>query len=178
MKKKIKEVTRGYSFEYEREQKETQALEYPFRCQFKQKKVSSGGDKDWYEDTYENKFLKITTVSSYPDITSIHNFQPGDKAFLVWVEYSTGCSLGQEIRREVTPVALLKDRTDAEKLKAKESFWKAPRKDNEEYSGAYFVAKDGQKVHFPHAPWSGYFNQVNEIHITEVTIEGEECFLK
>lgn len=130
------------------------------------------GDSSYQQEVFSNKYIHIQICSKFPNITSIHSFEKGDKAYLVWIEYSTGNSFGSSSRAEVLPIALFKTRQDALDLKNNNTFWNPKEiydsKKHQEYKGSEFRSSDGQIVNFPSAPWTGYFESLDEIHIEEV----------
>lgn len=152
--------------------------EYPYLCNFEQTRIhyhqEGAGWGTYVTSGYSNKLVSVKKVMSQPDIASIHDFPKSSTAYLVWIEYSTGDSFGSHERKEVLPIALLKNREDAGKLRTQTSFW-SPREEYEarkhqEYKKSYFKSSDGQVIELGYSPWTGYFEQLEEIHIAEVTI--------
>jgi hypothetical protein len=153
-------------------------LEHPYYCSFKRQQVFSQEDGEgsgsYIISSYENSLESVTKVAQGPNITSIHNFLKSAKAYLVWIEYSTGDSFGSHTRSEVLPIALLKYKKDAKTLAGLTSFWN-PQDEydstkHQEYKGSFFKSSDGQEVNLTHAPWTGYFEMLEAIQISEVKI--------
>lgn len=125
---------------------------------------------DWSEE-YSNSLEYITKVEEYGDINSIHDLKDGDKAYAVWVEYSTGNSFGWATNGSVEAVGVFKDKESAE----------AYKKYLEDTDGGIewgiaidFVAPDGQVFKEKYRPWNGYFERLSEVYVTLVVIDGDK----
>ena len=114
---------------------------------------------DWSE-LYSNSFKSITKTDKYPDVTSLHDFKSGDVAYLVWVEYSTGDSFGSGHRNGTEVIALLKNGADATALE------KAIFISGDKFS---WTSSEGQVIEYGFAPWRGYFENLEDVHIETVT---------
>ncbi len=149
-----------------------------YKVEFNQVCISSHRDPgsygDWSE-SFDNSFRRITKVKDYADLTSIFDFKDGEKAYLVWLEYSSGDSFGHDEKSSVTAIGLFKDYKTATELKDK--ILADNKEKDHEYKPIKIETSDGQK--FSEYPsWKGYFESLDNVIITEVTIGsfGEERF--
>ena len=126
----------------------------------------------WYE-SYDNTFSHVSPsngITDYPDVTSILQVKPGDKVFVVWLEYSSGDSFGHADRKYIETPAIFNNHEDAENLKKliedkKEDLdWR-----NENANHVLYNSNDGQKLNF-YASWTGYFDSLDNVYIEEVTM--------
>lgn len=110
---------------------------------------------------------KVTKVhkNTYGDVSCMFDFAPGDTAFLVWVEYSTGNSFGYAYRGSSESVALFKDYPTAKRLA---DLIESDGSKDWSYSEVY-KSPDGQEFTI-YTPWLGYFESLEEVHVDEVVI--------
>ncbi len=103
--------------------------------------------------------IELVSENEGFDIT-VDDFEPihGEDYYLLSVEYSTGDSFGHDESERVEDVALYQTRAEAEVVA--ELIRKGPEKNS-------FQVKlpNGGSIY---APWVGYFERLEEIHITRV----------
>ena len=126
-----------------------------------------------WSESYNNEFKKITKTNEYPDIVTNIDFQIGETAFLVWVEYSRGNSFGCADREGTEIIGLFKSKEVAQELINAIEYH--DRNDDErtwdERYKFYHKTSDGQEFSYGFVPWAGYFEYLDEIHCEEVCIE-------
>ena len=129
-----------------------------------------------WRTSHSNSFISIKPNAKYPDVVSTHDFKSGDEAYLVWFEYSTGDSFGNGHCSSVETTGLFHDKRIAQELvTAIEKFDGTERMDilNFEYASTnsfYFQTSDGQVFKYGFAPWTGYFETLELVHLEEVVI--------
>lgn len=122
--------------------------------------------------SYTNYFKKVTKTKHYPDVVSDIDFQVGQKCFLVWIEWSSGNSFGYSDRCSTEAIGIFKDEQSARELvKAIED--SSVQYDAETDSRYRFYCKtsDGQEFEYGFAPWFGYFERLDEVHLERIIIE-------
>lgn len=132
----------------------------------------SGGEYDVWEEEYENHYQSVTKTDRYPDIVSDIDFHKGEKVYLVWLEYSTGDSLGTSFNSQTVAIGLFRNKEDAEELK-RELIKKVPDEEKTwgELYGFYHQSSDGQEFVYKIVPWSGIFESLENVYIEETVIE-------
>lgn len=125
-------------------------------------------EEQWGEWSNEcnNRLEAVVKADSFPDVISPFNFMPGDKCYVVWAEYSTGDSFGHGYRDSTVSLGIFKDQLVAEELK------QALEKHTEPLF--LFTTSDGQTHKEGFLPWMGYFEHLEEIHVTEMKISEED----
>lgn len=101
------------------------------------------------------------------DVITELEFNHGEIAYLVWVEWSSGDSFGIGINSQTEPLGLFKDRKSAEELK--EEILKA----NEKKTHDHIILKtsDGQSFNiYIYPDWHWYFERLENVYISNVTI--------
>lgn len=125
-----------------------------------------------WSESYSNDIERLI-VKGGSDVASIHDLQSGDRAFVVWVEWSTGDSFGHGDRSCTEVLGLFKSYEDAEVLKdtIEASSNKYDRRGYENDGVAYWVkTPDGQIFTSGWAPWLGYFESLDSVHIDRVEV--------
>lgn len=120
---------------------------------------------------YENKFLGIEPVNgNHPDVVSTVNLLEKD-GYLVWVEYSTGDSLGLAYCGGTEIIAVVSSFSSAQELKSALESWrpKNPNTGREKNDFAH-KTEDGQTIKFGFVPWCGYFERLESVHVERVKI--------
>lgn len=117
---------------------------------------------EWSE-SYSNTFESIEKIEKYPDLCSVEDLKIGDTVYVVWAEWSTGDSFGNADRYYTEALAVFSNSTDA--VNMKNALMKSDGK------GYNFVASIGQIFETEYAPWDGYFERLDEIHVTEAILE-------
>lgn len=127
-----------------------------------------------WSESYSNSIDKlIEKTTTYPDVVSLHDLQSGDRAYVVWVEWSTGDSFGRGECAQMEVLGLFKTYEDAEVLKdaieaTEENY---SRTSFESDQSAYWVkTPDGQIFTSGWAPWLGYFESLEGVHIDRVEV--------
>lgn len=127
---------------------------------------------EWRE-SYSNHLKSIASHDNkYPNVTSIHNIEPGQMALVVWIEWSTGDSFGHGTRSGTEVIGLFQDMQSAQSLKQQIESWQ-PNKQTDSWGeqyGYHFTTPDGQEFKSGFAPWAGYFESLDEVHIDAVGI--------
>lgn len=137
-------------------------------------------NEDWHDgeewgqwhSSYTNSLNSVSTANEYPDVVSIHDLKPGDRAYLVWVEWSSGDSFGHGDRTSVEAIGLFVDEDSAKGLAA-------CIEDTNSYTnyqtstkvGYKVTTSDGQEFENLYAPWCGYFESLDSVNVETVVIE-------
>ena len=116
---------------------------------------------DWSSDN-SNYFKQVTKTDAYPDITSSLDIKEGELCFVVWAEWSSGDSFGTAYDGNTEALAIFTDVKSAKEFQEKVL-------NSEEYS-VKFTTPDGQ-VHNVRCPWTGYFEELTEIHIEQTVLK-------
>ena len=122
-------------------------------------------EEEWgsWSSQYSNYFEDVTKTDTYPDITSSLDIKEGELCFVVWAEWSSGDSFGHGVNSNTEALAIFKDPESAKMFKKEvESIT--------EYSRESFVTPDGQE-HDIYCPWTGYFEELTEIHIEQTILK-------
>jgi hypothetical protein len=131
--------------------------------------------KVWMKDPLK-QLAKVLKDDECPECDVVVGTEvlPGDKVYIVWTEYSTGDSFGNDGgQREV--VAAFVDEERAKKCaldctnfaeKETSAYW-----DDSRYS--LHVELDNGTTYKFHVPWLGYFERLEEVHVSEMIIEAE-----
>lgn len=130
------------------------------------KKLKPHNSLEWQEEC-TNTFNSISINTESPDVVSMHKFQKGEKAHLIWVEASFGDSLGTSSKREVMSIALLKNEFDAKALIG--ALNKELKKGFEAKEKFSFYTSEGEHICFESPVWSSYFSKIDQINHTIVT---------
>ena len=126
---------------------------------------------EWRE-SYSNHLKSMASHDDkYPDVVSIFNIDPGQMALVVWIEYSTGDSFGRGTRSCTEVIGLFRDMQSALSLKQQIESWRPNEtaKWAEQHS-YHFTTPDGQEFKSGFAPWSGYFESLDAVHIDAVGV--------
>jgi hypothetical protein len=119
----------------------------------------------------------ITTAENWPGVTSIHKLEPGDIAYVVWVEWSAGDSFGWGERSYTEVIGLFTDESVAYELqRALYSHYKTYMdidsgkvKSKVKRPEAYDITtSDGQNFKHGYASWCGYFERLDEVSVSRV----------
>jgi hypothetical protein len=110
-----------------------------------------------WSESYSNRLATVDIAEQYPDIVSTIKFNNGDTAYVVWAEYSSGDSFGHGDCSGTEVIAIFETHAPAEELA---QFLLTVT----EYSFDY-TTSDGQVHKSLYAPWNGYFESLNEIHV-------------
>jgi len=128
-----------------------------------------------WSSSYSNNFESITKIDindKCPDVTSIHDFQVGDVAYLVWAEWSSGDSFGNANCSDTEAFGLLKEASDAFALATalREAKENTNAKNWDDHYKFEWKSSDGQKVVYGFLPWLGYFECLDNIYVETVQI--------
>lgn len=146
-------------------------------------KVSINQRQDSYEhdgqeygswsSSNSNSFDSISRCAKYPDVICPIKFKEGDKCYVVWVEYSTGDSFGHADRGSVESIGVFKDYACAEELQ--EQLLKFnPDVNTNDWENKYrfeYQTSDGQEFKIGFVPWVGYFETLDEVHISKAVMK-------
>jgi hypothetical protein len=120
----------------------------------------------------EPKFAEFTEIA--PDVvTNDDTIKKGDLLYFVWVEYSIGDSCSKSHNYGVEKVAVFRSKLEAIDL------YDALMKHNEYFHNGLlkgsdlsflYYSKDGQVISIPMVPWYGYFDHLENVHISEVVV--------
>lgn len=120
---------------------------------------------EWSESYVNRSDAYIRKENKYPDVVCPYKLDSGDSAFVVWVEYSTGDSFGHGERNATETIAMFKDIKAALDLKNK--LEKHAKDEGYEYD---LQCLDGQNIKSGFASWKGYFDHLDEVHVTPVVL--------
>lgn len=148
----------------------------PYYVEFNQEctyREESQEQYDSWGESYSNSFESITNKTNHPNLVSSLKFKKGEKAFLVWIEYSTGDSFGRSDRGHVLPMGLFKDLASAEAFKAEAKFWTPEHDPTNIVSSRQcrFHSPDGQVITYHYPEWDDYFGGLDSVNIEEVLIK-------
>lgn len=122
---------------------------------------------DW-EESWTNHFSSIHPgPDDYKAVHSSIEAKPGEVVFVVWWEHSSGDSFGRAERDHVEAMGVFKTRKPAEELAAAIKTFN-PDSDTGDWKDKYkFVCttSDGQHFELGFAPWSGYFERLERVHV-------------
>ena len=114
---------------------------------------------EWHS-SHTNTFSSISKDNSeYPDVVSTEDIKDGQNCFVIWAEWSSGDSFGHGDRSNVEALAVFSQSKDAFDMK------NALKKPMDGYSYD-FTASTGQNFHSDFAGWSGYFESLDDIHVS------------
>ena len=145
---------------------------YGFAVEISKECIRSEYDGDgspysgYRETEYQNELIDPIQIwtKEYPTITSDHEIKSGEDAWVVWVEYTSGSTFGQEIRGYTEILGVFpKDKYNvAKELKEKCLAFT-------DYKTKKFKLSDGFTYEV-YPSWVGYFDRLEEIHIQKVTV--------
>lgn len=122
--------------------------------------------------SYQNTFKSIRRKNDdeeYPDLVSDLDIPAGEEVFVVWLEYSSGDSFGWGQNTGVEVVGLFQDYAAAVELRDRIE----PTRHGEfPFDGARikYQAKDGQDINIYYGTWTGYFENLETIHIEKAVM--------
>jgi hypothetical protein len=135
------------------------------RCDHSERSDEQYGS--WYE-SYTNRIgSAVQSQTEYPDVTSTYEITPGEDAWVVWVEYSTGDSFGHGDCNGTEVVGIFRKEDYHAAKSLKEQIHRHAAADFASYR---FETSDGQVFESGCAPWSGYFERLDEVHIDRVCV--------
>ena len=150
--------------------KKLQKTSFPYKVKIDRHCVAEERSEEKYgswSEEYLNSFVGVSKAEKFPDVNSPVDVAGGSTGFLVWVEYGYGDSFGYATFGQVEAVGILPTLEMAEALqKALEKSRHYP--DEDRYSFTH-ESKDGQIFHYKHAPWAGYFNKLERVHIEKIS---------
>lgn len=80
------------------------------------------------------------------------HFEPGDTGYVIWAHYNTGCTFGSSEEFEIMDVVKDKDRADSL------------------YNMFSHVGRDTFTIGDYYIPWTGYFESLKHLYVTEVVM--------
>lgn len=145
-------------------------------------------DDEWSRDSYRtyNTLTKVTSLDAKDSLAySLKNGEfpecdlvvgadvgVGDKVYIVWVEYTTGDSFGSDSGNiEMIGAFVDVDRANkcAQSCKDFGEDDSAGYMDLDRYS--LKVELDNGQTYSVHVPWTGYFEHLDQVHVTPKTIK-------
>lgn len=119
----------------------------------------------WSASSHHEIDSIIFKTDDYPDVTAPFDFNMGDTAFVVWAQWSSGDSFGNESGASAEAIGVFKDAKAAFELKnhIDSVNW---RKENT----LDFKTSDGQHFKMGWCGWSGYFESLDFIAIETVLV--------
>lgn len=134
---------------------------------------SSDEEYGEWSASYSNSFNLIRRKKSdeeYPDLVSSLDIPAGDDVFVVWVEYSSGDSFGYGQNQYTEAVGVFKDYDAAVELR---DAIEPTRHGDFPFDGARikYTAKDGQNIDVYYGTWTGYFENLETIHIEKTWMQ-------
>jgi len=146
-------------------------VEISSRCTHSHREPEEYGS---WKKAFDNSLgsVKRTSKNQYGDVLSKHDLKKGDDAFVVWIEYSTGDSFGRADRGSTMAIGIFTDikaaRVLATKIKDFDRDVNTSAGDKFKYG---FKTPDGQFFECGYAPWLGYFEHLDEVHVDVVEIQ-------
>lgn len=145
-------------------------------------------DDEWSRDSTNtiNTLVKVTSLDAKDSLAySLKNGEfpecdlvvgadvgPGDKVFIVWVEYGTGDSFGSDGGNIELIAAFIDEeraKACAENCKKFEENDEASYLDDDRYT--LKVELDNGQTYGVYVPWTGYFECLEQVHVTPKTIK-------
>lgn len=130
-----------------------------------------------WSESYSNSLKGVVTKSKeFPDVTSIHDVQPGTNVLIVWAEWSSGDSFGHADNGSTEVLGLFLDMASAKTLAdgikyGDKKGYHSQRTRNKPASDGYDIkTPDGQRFTSGFASWNGYFESLTEVHIDSATV--------
>jgi len=117
----------------------------------------------WSRDSYEYSwdFLGIQ-FGKYGHSTTIDNYQPDQKIYVIYVIYSTGDSFGFDINSDCEVIGATHNRDLANKISA------FIEQDNKDRSTRHCnTMHDIEGIKFYTYPWKGYFESFSGVYVEE-----------
>lgn len=122
-------------------------------------------DREWgsWSASYTNRLNNsVRRDDQYPDVVAPFELKDGANALIVWAEWSSGDSFGKGTRSGSEAIGIFKDMRSAEAL---------CQQLNSLQGNTYDITTpDGQRFKSGFAPWSGYFDSLEDIHIGSVVV--------
>lgn len=123
-------------------------------------------DDPWSRDSTRSDYTvtgaKIAGSKSRYGACPISDCEVGDKIYVIWADYQTGDTFGSDSAIEF--LAAFKS-----EAKARRCFDKANHKTKDSGWDIQVELDDGTQ-YTVHIPWLGYFEHLEELHMTEVTV--------
>ena len=138
------------------------------RCTHSEREPEQYGS--WSESYSNDLDRKVTKTDKYPDAVSPFDFKPGSNALVVWVEWSSGDSFGHGECSGTEVLGIFKDMESAAYLKTQLDALYENVYGSEKPNGYDITTHDGQVFKSGFAPWAGYFERLNYIHVDMVTV--------
>jgi hypothetical protein len=135
------------------------------RCDHSERSDEQYGS--WHESYTNSISAKVQSVTEYPDVVSTYEIAPGSEAWVVWVEYSTGDSFGHADRNGTEVIGIFSQDNFASAQVLQAGLEKQDAEDNHAYR---IETPDGQVFESNWAPWSGYFEHLDTVHIDQVVV--------
>ena len=124
-----------------------------------------GAFANWSKSFINTLNNLVTKEDKSPDVVSIHDFQPGTNALVVWAEWNSGNSFGCADNGGIEAIGIFKDITSAKQLA--DHIHSQYNNHDVSYS---IVCADGQEFSSIGAPWLGMFEHLTNVRIDVVTI--------
>ena len=127
-----------------------------------------------WSESYSNSFTSIhkSVKDNFPDIVSDLNIQPGEKVYVVWLEYSIGDSFGWADRGRTESIAIFLEYDDAEKLqKELETKTEFEFSVGEDSNRILFQTSYGEILDIYTGTWCGYFERLNNVWIENTCMQ-------
>lgn len=138
---------------------------YGYKVNIKQRCVSEERSTEqfgsWHKSYSNAAPSYIEKEDKYPDVLSTYDCENGDVVILVWIEYSTGDSFGKPDRGSAEAIGVFTDMKAAKELKNHITKQADDNKD-----GYCIKTSDGQVFQSDYAPWNGYFEKLEEVHLS------------
>lgn len=114
-----------------------------------------------YTNTMKDTVCK---TNEYPDIVSSLDIPVGSRAFVVWVVWSTGDSFGRAAGSYSEAFGIFTDLESAEWLRTTLIIIR------EQDGKTELNTPDGQEFTLDYMPWYGYFESLDVVNVTSVTV--------
>jgi hypothetical protein len=118
-----------------------------------------------WSESYTNTLSSKFATKGGHSVASTLDIPAGSTAYVVWVEWSTGDSFGWADRSATEVVGIFADEAAADHLS------RAIREQNWSSKESYDIrTPDGQQFQSRFAPWAGYFDRLDSVHVDVVEV--------
>lgn len=125
---------------------------------------------------HSNTFDSIEKNDKYPDVVSPLDLTQKE-GYLVWVEWSSGDSFGNNHRGHTEAIAIVKTQQTAEKLAHALKSWEDPSSKYSIYDKrskqTFKFRTTDQTIELKSIPWHGYFESLDSVFIEKVSLPEE-----
>lgn len=123
-------------------------------------------EDEWSRDSTRSTYYPthVTISPSQYGDCPISDCEVGDKVYLVWADYQTGDTFGSDSAVEF--LAAFKHKGYAHRCVDQANL----SKKGNSYNWSINVKLDGGEQYTVNIPWLGYFEHLEEVHVTELEV--------